>query len=61
MLQDAPEPIRIMETWPTERIVFGTDYPWNRQGRLVEWVRAHRPAADWEAIFHENAERLLAL
>ena len=61
ILQDEPEPIRIMETWPTERIVFGTDYPWNRQRRLVEWVRAHRPTADLEAIFHLNAERLLAL
>ena len=59
MLQDAPEPIRIMETWPTERVLFGTDYPWNRQRRLVEWVKAHRLAADYEAIFHENAERIL--
>jgi len=61
ILQDDPDAIRIMETWPTERVVFGTDYPWNRQGRLVEWVRAHRPAADHEAIFHLNAERLLGL
>lgn len=61
ILQDDPEAIRIMETWPTERVVFGTDYPWNRQGRLVEWVKAHRPAADHEAIFHLNAARLLGL
>ena len=61
ILQDDPEAIRIMETWPTERVVFGTDYPWNRQGRLVAWVKAHRPAADHEAIFHLNAERLLGL
>ena len=61
ILQDDPEPIRIIETWPTERVVFGTDYPWNRQRRLVEWVKAHRPTADHEAIFHLNAERLLGL
>lgn len=61
ILQEDPDAIRIMETWPTERVVFGTDYPWNRQGRLVEWVKAHRPAADHEAIFHLNAERLLGL
>ena len=61
MLQDDADAIRVMETWPVERIVFGTDYPWNRQGRLVEWVKAHRPlAAEQEAIFHLNAERLLA-
>ena len=51
-----------METWPADRIVFGTDYPWNRQRRLVEWVKTHRPsAADQEAIFRQNAERLLEL
>ncbi len=61
MLQDDPEAIRIMESWPTERVVFGTDYPWNRQRPLVEWVKSHRPdPAAQEAIFHLNAERLLA-
>ena len=61
ILQDDPCAIRIMETWPVERIVFGTDYPWNRQRPLVEWVKAHRPdPAEQEAIFHLNAERLLA-
>ncbi len=61
-LQDDPDAVRVMETWPADRIVFGTDYPWNRQRRLVEWVKAHRPAAaEQEAIFHLNAERLLGL
>ena len=61
MLQDDADAIRVMETWPVERIVFGTDYPWNRQGRLVGWVKVHRPlAAEQDAIFHLNAERLLA-
>ncbi len=62
MLQDDPDAIRVMETWPADRIVFGTDYPWNRQGRLVDWVKAHRPSqAEQDAIFHANAERLLGL
>ena len=62
ILQDDPDAIRVMETWPADRIVFGTDYPWNRQRRLVEWVKTHRPpAAEQEAIFHQNAERLLGL
>lgn len=62
ILQDDPDAIRVMETWPADRVVFGTDYPWNRQRRLVEWVMARRPsAADQEAIFHLNAERILRL
>ena len=62
MLQDEPDAIRVMETWPADRIVFGTDYPWNRQRRLVEWVKAHRPdEAEREKIFRLNAERILGL
>lgn len=62
ILQDDPDAIRVMETWPADRVVFGTDYPWNRQHRLVEWVKAHRPSAvEQEAIFRLNAERLLGL
>ena len=61
ILQNDPEAIRIMETWPADRIVFGTDYPWNRQRLLLDWVKAYRPdPAEQEAIFHLNAERLLA-
>lgn len=61
-LQEDADAIRVVETWPADRMVFGTDYPWNRQRRLVEWVKAHRPGiADREAIFHGNAERLLSL
>ncbi len=62
ILQDDPDSIRVIETWPADRIVFGTDYPWNRQRRLVEWVQAHRPdPAEQELIFHRNAERILGL
>ena len=62
ILQDEPDAIRVMETWPTERIVFGTDYPWNRQRRLVEWVKRYRPdPAEQELIFHGNAERILGM
>ena len=62
ILQDDADAIRVMETWPVDRIVFGTDYPWNRQGRLVEWVKAHRSdSAEQERIFHQNAERLLGV
>ena len=62
MLQDDPDAIRVIETWPADRIVFGTDYPWNRQRRLVEWVKAHRAdEAEREKIFHLNAERILGL
>ena len=62
ILQEDPDAIRVIETWPADRVVFGTDYPWNRQRRLVEWVKTHRPsAAEQEMIFHLNAEHLLGL
>jgi len=61
ILQDDPDAIRVMETWPADRIVFGTDYPWNRQRRLVDWVKLHRPdPVEQELVFHRNAERMLS-
>ena len=60
--QPQGEPRRIMAEWPTDRIVFGTDYYWTSQRQLVKWVKALRPdPADREKIFHLNAERLLGL
>ncbi len=55
------ESIRVIESWPADRILFATDYPWSRQKELVEWVEAHRSdPVDREKIFHGNALKLLA-
>lgn len=54
------EPDLVMRRWPAERLLFGTDRPWNDYGEIIAWVRERRSAADLERIFHLNAEFLLA-
>ena len=57
---DAEETQRIIREWPADRIVFGSDYFWCDQSKVVAWVKALRPdPAEQELIFHTNAERLL--
>lgn len=57
---DNPEAQRIVREWPSDRMVFGTDYFWRDQRHLIDWVKALRPdPRDQELIFHANAERLL--
>lgn len=57
--EEDEEAQRIMATWPAERLLFGTDYFWRDEARLMEWARRYRPdPAEQELIFHANAERL---
>jgi len=59
---EKPEPRRLLATWPAERLLFATDYYWTDERQLIDWVTSLRgDSADREAIFHANAERLLAL
>lgn len=59
---DDSEMNRVMSEWPSERIVFGTDYFWRDETALAEWVRRQRPdPEDQKAIFRDNAMRLLGL
>jgi len=52
---------RLLELHPIERILFGTDSPWQDQGRMIELVRRTWPSpADQEAVLAGNAQRLLA-
>ena len=59
---DDPEAQRIVREWPAERMVFGTDYFWRDQAKLMAWVKALRPdPAERSLVFGGNARRLLGL
>ena len=59
---DDAEAQRIVREWPAERMVFGTDYFWRDQAKLMAWVKALRPdPADQRLVFDGNARRLLGL
>ena len=59
---DDAEAQRVMTQWPSERIVFGTDYFWRDVPKLAEWVRRFRPGPDdLRKIFDLNAMRLLGI
>lgn len=55
------EEMRLLRSWPTERLLFGTDFPWAVYSEAVRWVRAFRRPEDHEAVFSGNARRLLGL
>lgn len=55
------EPMRILRSWPRERILFGTDFPWAHYPEAVRWVESVRDPADWDALFGGNARRLLGI
>ncbi len=55
------EQMRLLRSWPRDRILFGTDFPWVCCGEAVSWVRSVRAPEDLELLFHGNAERLLGL
>ena len=59
---DDPEARRIMEEWPADRIVFGTDYFWRDETQIADWVRRSRAdPTDLRKIFSGNAKKLLGL
>ena len=55
------EPMRILRSWPTDRILFGTDFPWESYTESIAWVKSVRDPRDWDALFGGNARRLLGL
>ncbi len=55
------EPMRLLRSWPTERILFGTDSPWSHYPEAIRWVKSIREPADWPVLFGENACRLLSI
>ena len=55
------EQMRILRSWPRDRILFGTDFPWVHYPEALAWVRSVRDPADWDLLFGGNAQRLLGL
>lgn len=55
------EPMRLLRSWPTDRILFGTDFPWESPAEHIAWVKSVRAPADWDALFGANACRLLSI
>ena len=55
------EEMRLCRSWPTERLLFGTDFPWNVCSETIRWVKSVRAESDWGAILGGNARRLLKI
>ena len=54
------EPMRVL-SWPRDRILFGTDFPWVQYSEAIRWVKSVRDPKDWSALFGDNACRLLSI
>ena len=53
------EQMRLLRSWPKERLLFATDFPWVVFAEAVRWVKSVRVKDDWDDIFCNNAQRLL--
>lgn len=55
------EEMRLLRSWPRERILFGTDFPWEHYPEALRWVRSFRAPEDLSDLLGLNACRLLGL
>ena len=55
------EEMRLLRSWPLDRILFATDFPWVHYPEAIRWVKSVRAPEDWPALFGGNACRLLGL
>lgn len=53
------EEMRLCRSWPTERLLFGTDFPWVSYQESIRWVKSLREKRDLSRILGENALKLL--
>ena len=52
---------RVLKTWPKDRILFGTDFPWTPPAKSADWAASLLPECDREAMLSGNALRILRL
>lgn len=55
------EEMRLLRSWPRERILFGTDFPWEHYPEALRWVKSFRDEKDLPALLGLNACRLLGI
>ena len=55
------EEMRLLRSWPRERILFATDFPWTSYPEELAWVKSVRVPEDWELVFGGNAARILGI
>lgn len=59
--QHKDEEMRLLRSWPRERILFGTDFPWAHYPETLRWVRSVRAEEDLPDLLGGNACRLLGI
>lgn len=55
------EEMRLLRSWPRDRILFATDFPWTHYPESLAWVKSVRAPEDLPALLGGNAARLLGL
>ena len=55
------EEMRLLRSWPRERILFGTDFPWEHYPEALRWVASVRKSEDLPDLLGNNACRLLGI
>lgn len=55
------EEMRLCRSWPTERLLYGTDFPWVSYEESLRWVKSMRDEKDWFRVLGENARELLGI
>lgn len=55
------EEMRLLRSWPRERILFGTDFPWAHYPETLRWIKSVRDGEDLPDLLGGNACRLLGI
>jgi predicted TIM-barrel fold metal-dependent hydrolase len=53
------EEMRILRSWPKDKILFASDFPWVHYPEAISHIKSIREKDDWKYLFYLNALRLL--